>query len=79
MALALVIAWLAGVLPLARTLLVDVGCLDIRAPWRGEVGEMIVCSIGAGPRGWLFLAYVSIIPLATGIWLRRKLSSALKR
>ena len=77
-AMSVLIAWLAGVGIVARTLLVDVGCLDMRAPWRGEVGEMVVCALAAGPEGWLFLLYVAIVPLATGVWLRRKLSGALK-
>lgn len=78
-AVAVLIAWLAGVGIVAQTLLVDVGCLDMRAPWRGEVGEMVVCALAAGPEGWLFLLYVAFVPVATGIWLRRKLSGALKR
>ena len=78
-AISVLIAWLAGVGIVAQTLLVDVGCLDMRAPWRGEVGEMVVCALAAGPEGWLFLLYVAIVPLATGVWLRRKLSRALKR
>ncbi|QYJ07553.1 hypothetical protein [Qipengyuania flava] len=78
-AIAVLIAWLAGVGIVAQTLLVDVGCLDMRASWRGEVGEMVICALAAGPEGWLFLLYVAIVPVATGVWLRRKLSSALKR
>lgn len=78
-ALALFAVWLLGAGWLARALLVDVGCLDLYLPWRGQLGEALVCSLGAGPRGWLYLGYLALFPLGFGAWLRRRLHRDLTR
>lgn len=72
-ALVLFVAWAFGSAPLARTLLVDVGCLDLYLPWRAQIAEATLCSLGAGPRGWLFLGYLALFPLGFGLWLKRRL------
>lgn len=79
LAAAIAVAAIAGDLLLPGWLGLDIDCLDRRGSSRAEFAELVICSAGAGPAGWLYLAWF-VAPLAlAGIWLRRALKRARRR
>ena len=65
----------AGDIYFAGMLGVDLGCLDLQGRRSGLI-EIPVCSLKAGPAGWLYLAWVVWPLVLLGWWLRRSLRRA---
>ena len=69
--LAVVLLWSFGDIVFADWLGVDPLCADRGR--RSNPVAMTVCALQAGPRGWLWLAWVVLPVVAAAWWLRRKL------
>lgn len=69
--LALFAAWLALIPVLQDAAGVDPQCHG-RVYGKARFGGLVLCSLEAGTRGWLFLGFLASFPALTLTWLGRR-------
>ena len=69
--LALLAAWLALIPVLRDAAGIDAQC-NGRVYGKARAAGLVLCSLEAGSRGWLFLGFLASYPAVLSVWLRGK-------